>query len=112
MKTIRFLAAGLLLLTGILHLYLAIKAPSDPNFVPALAFGIVYFAIGVFLILKKRFAIWLGFIIPIIPLVLSPFMVDFKNLDAWTIILLAIDLAVLICCLILLLKKNKITTTT
>jgi len=107
MRTIRFLVAGLLLLSGILHLYLAIKAPSDPNFVPALAFGIVYLTIGVFLILKKRLAIWLGFIIPIIPLALSPFMVDFKNLDAWTIILLSIDALVVICCLILLLNKNK-----
>jgi len=107
MKPIRYLATGLLLFSGILHLYFAIKGPSDPNFVPALVFGIVYFTLGVLLILKKRFAIWLGFIIPIIPLASSPFMVDFKNLDALTIIVLAIDLAILICCLILLLNKNK-----
>ena len=106
MKAIRSLAAGLLLLTGVLHIYLAFKAPSDPNFVPALAFGIVYFTLGVFLTLKKRFAVWLGLIIPIIPLALSPFMVDLKNLDAWTIILLGIDVVVVICYLILLMKKN------
>jgi len=107
MKAIRLLAAGLLLITGVLHLYIAIKDPSDPNFVLGLAFGIVYFAIGVLLTMKKRFAIWLGFIVPLIPLALSPFMLDFKNLDAMMIILFVIDLVVVVSCLILLLNKNK-----
>jgi hypothetical protein len=105
MKAINQLAAGLLLISGILHLYLAIKVTSDPNFVPVLAFGFLYLALGVLLTLNKRFAIWLGLIIPIIPLALSPFMTNFK--DTWTIILLAMDVVVVICCLILLLNKNK-----
>jgi len=105
MKPIRYTAAALFLLTGILHIIFSIKTRSDPQFVITLAFGIVYFTLGVFLILKKRFAIWLGFIIPIIPLALSPFMMDFK--DPWMIIFLSIDLVVVICCLILLLNKNK-----
>jgi len=96
-----------MLFSGIAHLILAIKDPSDQYFVPSIVGGIIYLAIGAFLILKKKYAIWMGLIIPIIPLVLSIFMADFKTLDAWSIALLAIDLAVVICCLILLLNKNK-----
>jgi uncharacterized membrane protein HdeD (DUF308 family) len=107
MKTIRYLAACLMLFSGIAHLILAIKDPSDQYFVLSIAFGIIYLAIGTFLILKKKFAIWMGLLIPIIPLVLSTFMVDLKTLDTWSIVILAIDLVVVICCLILLLNKNK-----
>lgn len=107
MKAVRFLAGSLFLLDGILHLYLATKGPSDPNFVVAIAFGIVYCAIGVLLILKMRFAFWLGFIIPIIPLTVALFTVDFKTLDAISVTILVIDVLVVICCLILLLNKNK-----
>jgi len=107
MKKIRLLAASLLLISGVLHLYLAIKDPSDPNFVITLVFGIIYFAIGVLFIMKRKFAIWLGLIVPLIPLALSTFMVDVNNLDAWMVIILAIDLAVVISCLILILTKKK-----
>lgn len=107
MKAIRFLAAGLLLFSGVLHLVLAIKDPSDPMFLSALIFGIIYSALGVLIALKKRFVIWLGFVIPIIPLALSPFMADYKTLNVWEWIILAIDLIVVLCCLILLVKKDK-----
>ena len=107
MKAIRLFAAGLLLFSGVLHLVLAIKDPSEPMFVGTLIFGIVYFALGVLISMKKRFAIWLGFIVPIIPLALSPFMADFKTLDAWEWIILAIDLLVALSCLVLLIKREK-----
>ena len=107
MKAIRLFAAGLLLFSGVLHLVLAIKGPSDPMFVGSLIVGIVYFAFGVLISMKKRFAIWLGFIVPIIALALSPFMADFKTLDAWEWIILAIDLLVALSCLVLLIKRGK-----
>jgi len=107
MKAIRYLAAALFLLDGILHLYFVTKGPSDPNFLAALAFGIIYFALGVLLILNKKFAFWPGFIIPILPLALALFTVDFKTLDAISITILVCDVLVVICCLILLMNKNR-----
>jgi len=107
MKAIRYLAAALFLLDGILHFYFVTKGPSDPNFVAALAFGIIYVALGVFLILNKKFAFWPGFIIPILPLAYALFTVDFKTLDAISITILVCDVLVVICCLILLLNKNR-----
>jgi hypothetical protein len=107
MKAIRLFAAGLLLFSGVLHLVLAIKDPSDPMFVISLIVGIVYFTLGVLIALKKRIAIWLGFILPVIALALSPFMADFKTLDAWEWIILAIDLPLVLSCLVLLVKRRK-----
>jgi|WetSurSiteA1Bulk_404760.scaffolds.fasta_scaffold33404_2 hypothetical protein len=109
MKTIRLLAASLFLLNGVLHLYSVItKGTSDQYFVPALAFGIIYCTIGTLLLLKKRYAIWLGIILPIIPLLMAIFTVDFKTLDTFSISILVLDILGLLSCLILLLNKNKV----
>jgi hypothetical protein len=108
MKTIRLLAASLFLLNAVLHFYSVItKGSSDPYFVPALAFGIIYCAIGTLLLLKKRYAIWLGVILPIIPLLTAAFTVDLQTLDTFTISILVLDILGLFSCLILLLNKNK-----
>ena len=56
MKTIRYLAACLLLLTGVLHFLPIIKTPSDPNSIATLVGGFIYFTIGVLLIMKIKFA--------------------------------------------------------
>jgi hypothetical protein len=108
MKTIRYFAACLLLLTGVLHFLPIIKTPSDPNAVPMLIFGIIYFAIGVLLFLKIKYADLLGFIFPIIGLVIGFFVVGIKNWDAMLAFLFTIDAVVVICCVLLLLnKKNR-----
>ena len=107
MKTIRYLAASLLLLTGVLHILPIIKTPSGPNVVPMMVFGIIYFAIGVLLIMKIRFASLLGLIFPLIGLGIGFFVVGLKNWDTMLSFLFGIDAVVIICCLLLLLNKNK-----
>ena len=105
MKAIRLLAASMFILTGGLHLYKAFSAPTDPDFILILAFGVVYFATGVLLVMNKRFAIWMG-LIPIIPLVMAPFMLDFQNMD-WSFVWIPIEIVAVICCIVLLVKKSK-----
>ena len=107
MKPIRYLAAGLLLLTGILHILPMFKTPSDPNSIPMLIFGIAYFAVGVMLIMKIKFDSLLGIIIPLIGLGVGLFMIGIKNWTAMLTFLFAIDAVVVICCLILLLNKKN-----
>jgi uncharacterized membrane protein HdeD (DUF308 family) len=107
MKVIRYLAASLLILDGILHLYFATKGPSDPDFAIGLIGGIIYCVLGVLFIMNKKFAFWIGLIIPIIALAVTPFMVDLKTLGAIDTTILVCDLVVVICCVILLLNKNK-----
>jgi hypothetical protein len=106
MKLIRLIAAGLLFFMVVMHIYFAITAPSEP-LVVSLFLGILYFTLGVLLTLNKRFGIWLGFIIPLIMTAVSPFMVDYKTLDTWSIILLVANVLILLSCLVLLLKKSK-----
>lgn len=107
MKTIRYFAAGLLLLTGVLHILPIFKTPSDPNSIPMLVFGIAYFAIGVLLIMKIKFASLFGIIVPLIGLGTGFFVVGLKNWDTMLSFLFGIDAVVIICCSLLLLNKNK-----
>ena len=107
MKPIRYLAAGLLLLTGILHIIPMFKTPSDPNSLPMLIFGIAYFAVGVLLIAKIRFDSLLGIIIPLIGLGIGFFKIGVKNWTSMLTFLFAIDAVVIICCLILFLNRKK-----
>lgn len=107
MKAIRYLAAGLLLLTGILHILPMFKAPSDPNSIPMLIFGIAYFAVGIMLIMKIKFDSLLGVIFPLIGLGTGFFVVGIKNWNTMLTFMFAIDAVVVVCCLILLLNKNK-----
>ena len=106
MKAIRYLAASMFLLTGILHFYLAINpTPEVISSIGMLIFGIVYSATGVLLLMKIGFARWLG-LIPIVPMVMTPFMLDLSSLD-WTILWFPIELVAVICCIILLVRKSK-----
>jgi hypothetical protein len=107
MKPIRYLAAGLLLLTGVLHIIPIFKSPADPNALPMMIFGIAYFTIGVLLILKIRFDTILGIIFPLTGLGTGFFVVGIKNWDAMLTFMFGVDAVVAICCLVLLLNKNK-----
>lgn len=107
MKTIRYLAACLLLLTGVLHFLPLIKTPSDPYAIPTMVGGIIYMTIGVLLIMKIKFATYLGVFLPLLGLTGGFIVTGIKNWDLLFSILYAIDAIVVICCLLLLLNKKK-----
>ena len=69
--------------------------------------NLIYCALGVLFIMNKRFAFWIGLILPIIALVSTPFMVDLKTLGLIDTSILVCDIVILICCIILLLSKRK-----
>jgi len=107
-KAINSLPSGFLLLLCVLNLYLGIIARPDPGFVIYIAFGVVYFTLGVLLIIKMRCAELLGFILPLAIVFIYPLIVDFKNLHPWSSGFLgAINAVVVLCCLYLLLVKVK-----
>ncbi len=108
MKTIRYLAALLMVITGILHVLPMFKEVKDPNAIPMLVFGIVYFAIGVLLFMDKKFSQILGIVFPLIGLGVGFGVVGLKNWDTMLTIMFIIDAVVVICCLILLLYRNKV----
>lgn len=107
MKTIRFLAASLLLITGVMHLLPLIRAPHDPQSVPMLFFGIFYLATGIFLLMNHRYSLFAGVIFPFVGLLAGIIFVGIKTWDTMLTIMFAIDAIVIVCCLILLMKRNS-----
>jgi hypothetical protein len=107
MKTIRYFAAVLMLVTGVMHILPVFTTPDDPNALPMLGFGIVYFAIGVLLILNIKIAEILGIGIPLVGLAIGFFKIGLKNWDTMLTIMFIIDAVVVVCCIFLLLNRKK-----
>ena len=107
MKTIRYFAAVLTLTTGVMHILPVFTTPKDPNALPMLGFGIVYFTIGVLLILNKKFAWILGIVVPLLGLAIGFFKIGLKNWDTMLTIMFVIDAVVVVCCFFLQMNRNK-----
>jgi uncharacterized membrane protein HdeD (DUF308 family) len=108
MKTIRPLAGILLLITGILHVVLYIKAPDAPGSIGLLIFGIIYTVIGFLLFNKKIYPVYLGLIIPLIGMTLSIIKFGIPGLISMLALFKLIGIIVVICCGYLLLKRKKV----
>jgi hypothetical protein len=108
MKTIRYFAALLLLVTGVLHLLPMFTVPRDTNALPMLVFAIAYLATGVLLILNKKISEVLGIVFPLIGLAVGFIVVGLKNWNTMLTIMFIIDAVVVICCIILLLNRKKV----
>jgi hypothetical protein len=105
MKAFRILAAILFLVGAGVHLYIAIKAPSSAYFEFALIFAIVYTAIGILLLMNKRYEPLLG-LIPIIPLIPASLQLDLNNLN-WTFAMFVIEVMAVVSCILLIIKTRK-----
>ena len=107
MKQLRYLAASLMVITGILHVIPIFKGIEDPNTLPMLAFGIGYLAIGVLLFLNKQIGKIIGIILPLIGLGIGFIKIGVENWDTMLSVMFLIDAIVVISCIILLLNKNR-----
>ena len=107
MKQLRYLAASLMVITGILHVIPIFKGIEDPNALPMLAFGIGFLAIGVLLFLNKQIGKIIGIILPLIGLGIGFIKIGIENWDTMLTVMFLIDTIVVISCIILLLNKNR-----
>jgi uncharacterized membrane protein HdeD (DUF308 family) len=103
MKTIRYFVALLLLLTGVLHTLYIFRVQQDDIGTQMLAFGVIYFTLGVLLMVNRNFSPAWGIIFPMIGLVVAIF--GFQHWTTLLIILLAID-AIIVFCSIFLFHKQ------
>ena len=109
MKTIRYVAALLMILTGVMHILPIFKSPRDSTAILMLAFGIIYLAIGVLLALNLKFAPILGIVFPLIGLGTPVFVAAPRNLSPIMFgILGGIDVVVLVCCILLVFNKKSV----
>jgi len=104
MKNIRTLAAGLLVLTGVLHLVSVVLGKFEATSIITIVFGVAYLAIGFFLLRNGRTALWLGAIVPLVGLVLAALGMA-THPTIWGGIFIAIDVIIVAGCFYTLAKK-------
>ena len=108
MNPVRYISAGLLLLLFVSNLYLGIITYPHVRYVNYLIFCVIYFALGLLLIGKVRFAELIGFLITLAIFFIYPMIIDFKNLHPWSSgVMSTINAIVFIACFILLLLKIR-----
>lgn len=108
MKNIRYLAAMLLIIDGILHIVMYFKTPHDPNIMGILAFGIIYIAVGILMFMPNIYSVYLGLIFPIIGIIAACVKIGIHNLGYTMILTLLIDIVVIFCCAYLLIKRIRV----
>jgi hypothetical protein len=106
MKSIRSLAASLLLLTGVLHLVSVVFAKFEPTSIITIVFGAAYLVIGFLLFRNGRNILWFGAVVPLIGLLLAVAGMFIKPTLLGGIFI-AIDMAVAACCFYLIFRKAQ-----
>jgi hypothetical protein len=115
-RILRFLAAALIIISGIAHLGagLSLAGTDIGSLIVGIAFGVIYIAIGVGLLVGKRLFSYMGVIFPLVGGIGGSYNL-FTSLSTGASILepiiiallsvIAIDVIVILCCGYLLLHK-------
>jgi len=107
MNQIRYLAAGLLCLTGVIHVARLGMAQLDATFITtAVIFGVVYLIIGIFLFRNNKTAYYFGAIVPLIGLC-GGLVGMLTNPTMWMAFLIAIDAVIVLSCFYLIKRKRS-----
>lgn len=86
----------LLVISGVTHVSQLWVYPSDASAIGASIFGILYFVIGIILLLKYASGLWLSIIFPIIGGILGVYRFIFLHSNPFTIFHLIIDIIVIV----------------
>jgi len=106
MNRIRYLAAGLLCLTGVIHVARLGIPQIDATFVTtATIFGVAYLIIGGFLFRNNKTAYYFGAIVPLIGFC-GGMVALLPNPTAWMAFLTAIDAVIVLSCFYLIKRKS------
>jgi hypothetical protein len=108
MNPVRYLSSGLLLLLFVSNLFLGIITFPHVSYAYYLIFSIVYFALGLLMMSRMKFAELVGFLATLAIFFIYPLILDFKNLHPWSSgAMSAINAIVFVACFILLLLKIR-----
>jgi hypothetical protein len=112
MNRIRYLAAGLLCLNGVIHLARLGFPPLDAAFVTVVVvFGAAYLIIGGFLFRDSRTAYYFGAIVPFIGFsvgLCGGLMGLLAKPSAWMVFLSILDASIALSCLYLIKAKRSV----
>ncbi len=110
MDRIRYLAAGLLCLTGIIHVARLGIPPSDAAFdTMAVIFGMVYLATGGWLFRNNRAAYYCGVIVPLIGACggMAGMLANPAMFSIWMAFLIAVDVVIALSCFYLIKRRRS-----
>jgi len=104
---IRYLAAGLLCLTGVIHIARLGIPQLDATFVTMVViFGVAYLIIGGFLFWNNKTAYYFGAIVPLIGLC-GAMVGVLTNFTIWMAFLITIDAVIVLSCFYLIRGKRS-----
>ena len=108
MSRIRYLAASLLCLTGIIHVAQLAVVELEAKVVIVALFGVAYLIIGIFLFRDNRTSYYFGAILPLIGIFLGT-MDLLMNPSTLMAFLIAIDAVIVSSCFYLIFKSKQST---
>lgn len=106
MNRIRYLAAGLLCLTGVIHVAQLVVAKLDASTIITVLFGVAYLVISFFLFRGNRTSYYLGAVVPDIGLLLT-IAGMFMNSTFLAAVFIAIDVIVVLGCVYLVVSSRS-----
>lgn len=107
MERIRMISASLLMLSGVTHVTQVWVYGTEMPVVVAASFGVLYFIIGLLLLFRFRFALWLGAILPAIGGMLGIYRFFFLQPNPFTVFHVLIDIIVVPSCIYLLRRRFR-----
>jgi uncharacterized membrane protein (DUF2068 family) len=106
MKTLRTIAAGLLLLTGLLHtIQIILVKPFDPAMIITVTFGVIYLVLGFLLFRGNRTILWIAAIVPLVGILLAVIEM-LTNPTVLGAVFIMIDIVISVCCFYLLFRQK------
>ena len=106
MSRVRYLAAGLLFLSGIIHVAQLAMAALDAKVAIAVVFGAAYLIIAFFLFRANRAAYYFGAIVPFVGLLLATLGM-LMNPTLMAAFFIAVDVVVVLCCFYLIRSRQS-----
>jgi len=109
MNQIRFAAAGLLLLNGVVHVLYLFAGPFNVGALITLIFGLLYLLIGVFLFVRPHRNWYLaGTVLPLLGVLLTVLgMLQAQTYTMLQIFFIVVDILVVVGCIYLVTRRNK-----
>ena len=105
MNRIRYMAAGLLCLTGVIHVA-QLVARLDASTIITVLFGVAYLVISFFLFRGNKTSYYLGAVVPVIGLLLA-IAGMFMNPTFLAAVFIAIDVIVVLGCVYLIFSSRR-----
>ena len=106
MRHLRTVAGVLMIVSGVTHVAQLLVYEPEGHVAGAAAFGVGYLLIGVWLLGTRRFALWLGAVLPAVGGALGLYRFLFLHTNPFSVFHVAVDLVVVPLCVLGLIRQG------